>query len=378
MQECGIRPKHGYGGFYVQMDGSLQRFPVEGDKSGAKSGAYFCYADGWPHWGFMDYHIHDTMQEFSFKGRDVLPPDEYEALKNTIPEEQRIHSASERVDYDKEAWKKQQGDAVREKERIDAENEAYRARVQEREQRLLRELYDGVIGCNVSKHPYIAERFTDFRLAENLCSPFWLPPSLWGFWGNDMGLDYSAEGKKYILRMAHSIPAEFSHIVEKGDLLIPISDALNEDFLGLEKISVTGQKGFLSGTHYTGGVFPILPAGYENAAMAYLCEGVATAVAVAILTRGCFPVFCALSCGNFRPVAMKLRERLEGRKFILMADNDGATLAKTGRNPGIEAAEAVKNAGLVDKVIPAKIPGREAENIDWYDVMVVRFEKGVL
>lgn len=378
MQECGIRPKHGYGGFYVQMDGSLQRFPVEGDKSGAKSGAYFCYADGWPHWGFMDYHIHDTMQEFSFKGRDVLPPDEYEALKNTIPEEQRIHSASERVDYDKEAWKKQQGDAVREKERIDAENEAYRARVQEREQRLLRELYDGGIGCNVSKHPYIAERFTDFRLAENLCSPFWLPPSLWGFWGNDMGLDYSAEGKKYILRMAHSIPAEFSHIVEKGDLLIPISDALTRAFLGVQRIRHERgedgkyQKGFCKGTHPSGGVFEILPDDYGRADKVYLVEGLATGIAIAIMTRGLFPVFCALSCGNLRVVAESLRKRIGKREIWLMADNDAKTQGKRARNPGIDAAEAVKKLGLVDQVRVAAIGGREAENIDWYDVMVAR------
>lgn len=342
MQECGIKPKNGYGGFNVYMDGRIYRFPVVGDHSGARSGAYFCHADGWPNWGFMDYHVHDEMKKYKFS-TDALTGNEREAFMSQFGS------------IDKETWKAQQIADVHARE--NAEN------AKKKQLALLLDVYKGGLPTGVSSHPYIQQRF----------GAIVLPQPLWGFWGNDNLAPYACT-----LKTAFRIPHEASGFVKKGDLLIPISDALNEDFLGLEKISVTGQKGFLSGTHYTGGVFPILPAGYENAAMAYLCEGVATAVAVAILTRGCFPVFCALSCGNFRPVAMKLRERLEGRKFILMADNDGATLAKTGRNPGIEAAEAVKNAGLVDKVIPAKIPGREAENIDWYDVMVVRFEKGVL
>ena len=392
MQECGIRPKHGYGGFYVQMDGTLYRFPVEGDKSGEKSGAYFCYADGWPNWGFMDYHVHDEMQKFSFNGRDVLPPDEYEALKKTIPEEKReefrrSHSVGERKEYDKEAWKKQQGDAVREKERIDAENEAYRARVHEREQRLLRELYDGGLG-DVSHHPYLAERFTDFRIAENLASPFWLPEPLWGFWGNDMGGDYSAEGKKYILRIAHCIPAGFSRMVERGDLLVPISDALTRDFLGVQRIRHKRgedgkyQKGFCTGTHPSGGCFEILPDDYGRADKVYLVEGLATGIAVSILTHGLFPVFCALSCGNLRAVAERLRERIAKQKMKreiwLMADNDCKMQGKRDRNPGIDAAEAVKKLGLIDQVRVAAIGSREAENIDWYDVAVARKLAGMV
>lgn len=343
MRECGIKPKHGYSGFHVEMDGNLHRFPVEGDKSGEKSGAYFCHADGWPNWGFMDYHIHDEMKTYKFS-TDAMTGNERDAFMS------QFGSIS------KEEWKAKQIAAVHEAEEV--------INAKKKQLALLRELYDGGLPAGVFNHPYIQQRFKSIVL----------PQPLWGFWGNDN----LAPSHACTLRVVARIPHEAAAFVRKGELLIPVTDTLNKNFLGLEKISLTGQKGFLSGTHYTGGCFEILPMGYENAPIAYLCEGLSTGIAVAILTRGGFAVFCSLSCGNFKAVATKLRERLEGKKLILMADNDGATLAKTGRNPGIEAAEAVKAAGLVDEVIPARIPGRETENIDWFDILAVRFEKGVL
>lgn len=58
MYEEGITPKEEIDFIF---DGKIHRFSTTEDRYGKKSGAYFAHADGFPNWGFMDYHKHDTM-----------------------------------------------------------------------------------------------------------------------------------------------------------------------------------------------------------------------------------------------------------------------------------------------------------------------------
>jgi putative DNA primase/helicase len=85
-----------------------------------------------------------------------------------------------------------------------------------------------------------------------------------------------------------------------------------------------------------------------GAAVLLICEGFATAGSVHQATGR--PVAVAFDAGNLAPVAKAIRKAYPAAFIVLASDNDTATEAKTGTNPGrmksIEAAQAVRGVAV--------------------------------
>jgi putative DNA primase/helicase len=143
-------------------------------------------------------------------------------------------------------------------------------------------------------------------------------------------------------------------------LLIPLRDTAG-DLWNLQLIGVGGGKKNLYGGRCAG-LFHLL--GTETAVAAgVLCiaEGYATAAAIHEATG--HPVAVAFSAGNLATVALALRARHPAARIVLCADDDAATAAKTGRNPGVAAACAAAAAvgGLVAYPPVEEAPGGRGE-----------------
>lgn len=128
-----------------------------------------------------------------------------------------------------------------------------------------------------------------------------------------------------------------------GWLLIPMRDA--DSFLwNVQRIGSNGCKLFERGARKRG-LFHLL--GGPVAGVLCICEGYATAASVHAATG--YPVAVAFDAGNLEPVACNLRAAFPSARIIVCADDDSGTAARTGRNPGMEAATAAARAvaGLV-------------------------------
>ena len=91
----------------------------------------------------------------------------------------------------------------------------------------------------------------------------------------------------------------------------------------------------------------------EGAAWLLLAEGYATAASCFEATG--LPVFVAWDAGNLAHVVRALRGRYPAARIVVCGDDDRATEARTGRNPGrLKATEAARLAGGV-----AVFPGDE-------------------
>lgn len=370
LDECHIRPKYRLD---LVMDGNIHRFAVEGDSSGEKSGAYFIHSDDYPNWGAKDFHIHEKMQEFKL---DLL---------KLSPEESEVwrarHSKYETSQTFEEREHERKFFEAKNRER-QAQEEATKERFRQQQYRRACTEYNGAAFGGLS-HPYIDERFHSVPV-----------PELGSFMGihiRDFNLwEYVKEIDPEIpsIDNPHTLGIVINPVkggpCKENDLLIPLIDAMTGKFRTLQIISsekdANGkfQKKFYPGLPIDNACYKFavpeqhgLP-GCENANTILLCEGVFTGLAVLTMTRGAYPVFCAMTVGNLRNVAHTLRQRFPQMKIILMSDNDKATELKTGRNPGVEAAIKLKQANLIDASKIPQIPERENENVDYYDVLVSR------
>jgi putative DNA primase/helicase len=139
-----------------------------------------------------------------------------------------------------------------------------------------------------------------------------------------------------------------------GWLIVPMF--ANGSFVSLQRISTDGEKLFHPGA-------PTRAANYmiqrRNASLTVLCEGLATGLAIYAATPTA-SVVVAFNAGNLPRVA----EGFEGRRgmFVIAADNDLATEAKTGINPGVRAATEAAEVIGCGIAVPAGINGT-----DWLD-----------
>lgn len=125
-------------------------------------------------------------------------------------------------------------------------------------------------------------------------------------------------------------------------LLIPMRDSAGE-LWAVQSISPDGSKRFLRGARKRGLYHAI---GQPVAGVLCIAEGYATAASIHEATG--YPVAVAFDCGNLRAVAQTLRGKHPDARILICADNDTATAARIGRNPGIEAAtEAAQAVGGV-------------------------------
>ena len=357
MRKCGIEALFDLD---LEMDGSIHRFSVKGDKVSERSGAYYIYADEWPNWGIMDYRKHSGMQKFKFD-TSLLNASELEEFHEQFNPEQRKMIEERKV----------------EDKKLKAENER---RSLEQAWNLYSSNTDNNTFCfyaNVDRHPYLLERFLSMR-NPNLNPNLYI--DLWQF-------EYHLEGVKipdYPLKRLYILDKEKNEWIPTK-LIIPITNVYTRKFQTLQYIShIQNEKGKYNKGFYPGlpikyGCYELIPKGTENSKVICLAEGICTGLSIIVLTKAEYPVFCALSSNNLMNVARGLRQRYEGSKIIIMADNDKKNELNPNirKNTGVVAANEVIAAGLADYIrIPKLATSTSNKNIDWYDVLVEKDNQG--
>ena len=127
---------------------------------------------------------------------------------------------------------------------------------------------------------------------------------------------------------------------DEGWLIVPVE--IDGAIVSLQRIAPDGTKRFWSGASVKGGSYVV---GGPRATMTALVEGLATGLAVYQSVPNC-RVIVAFDCGNMDPVAQRLS--IAGLA-VVAADNDHATEARTGKNPGLvhgRAAAELIGCGL--------------------------------
>ncbi len=118
---------------------------------------------------------------------------------------------------------------------------------------------------------------------------------------------------------------------DDGWLIVPVE--IDGAVVSLQRISPDGVKRFWSGASVKSGCYVLDP---PRATMTALVEGLATGLAVFQSVPSC-RVIVAFDCGNMDQVARRLS--ITGLA-VVAADNDHATEARTGTNPGISHGRA--------------------------------------
>jgi putative DNA primase/helicase len=123
-----------------------------------------------------------------------------------------------------------------------------------------------------------------------------------------------------------------------GLLIVPMRDNTGT-LRSIQTISEDGTKRYLKGARKKGLYFGI--GGPVRDSLA-ICEGFATGASIHEASNA--PVAVAFDAGNLEPVAIALRKKYPVAIIIVCADDDRATEARIGRNPGREAAERAARA----------------------------------
>ncbi len=149
---------------------------------------------------------------------------------------------------------------------------------------------------------------------------------------------------------------------EVGWLVVPMF--IDGAFASVQRISPDGEKLFWLGASTRAASYAIQR---RDASLTVLCEGLATGLAIYAATPTA-RVVVAFNAGNLPRVA----EGLIGRRglFVVAADNDLATEAKTGTNPGVRAAQEAAGILGCGIAVPTGITGT-----DWLDYRNERAEE---
>jgi putative DNA primase/helicase len=144
-------------------------------------------------------------------------------------------------------------------------------------------------------------------------------------------------------------PGRFRQLGER--LLVSLRDA--DRLWSVQTIAPDGEKRFLTGGRVEGCWSPF--GELKGAPTALICEGAATAATLHAATG--YPVAAAMHAGNLAPVARALR-RLLGKeaRLLICGDDDRDTAARTGSNPGAEAAPHAARACSGRWCLPADLP----------------------
>lgn len=154
----------------------------------------------------------------------------------------------------------------------------------------------------------------------------------------------------------------------KNYLVIPLY-GIDGNILSVQTIAPDGTKRFYTGAKTKGAFFAIgLDELKDKTTPILLGEGVATIATVHEITGGKYPCVAAMSSGNLEAVAKDLKSRY-ANPIIIMADNDLKTQAKTGKNPGLDAAIKLKQAGTAMEVLAPPF-GSPDDGSDWNDYAI--------
>ncbi len=118
-----------------------------------------------------------------------------------------------------------------------------------------------------------------------------------------------------------------------GKLLVPLRDSQGR-LWSLQTIAADGSKRFLAGGRKRGLYYPVGRAVNEVVCVA---EGYATAATIHEVTG--HPTAVAFDAGNLEPVACALRAKFPSAAIVVCADDDAATAARLGVNPGLVNAQ---------------------------------------
>ena len=141
-----------------------------------------------------------------------------------------------------------------------------------------------------------------------------------------------------------------------GGLLVPLRDG-DARLWNVQRIAPTKpakgtDKLFIRGGRKAG-LWHVLGT-LNDADLVLVAEGYATGASVHEATT--LPVVVAFDAGNLVRVVRALRRLLPTVRFVVCGDDDAATLARTGRNPGREAAESAAAAVGGRAVFPHGLP----------------------
>lgn len=167
---------------------------------------------------------------------------------------------------------------------------------------------------------------------------------------------------------------------ERGQALIPITNALTDAFMGYqyiwpEKPEIGSDKGYCKGITKTGGCYIFKPErSTEDMSIIFLCEGIATGDSVFRLAGSRYNVVCAMDASNlYRHVARMIKEVLQQKGFtnsviVVCADNDHKTAANNPKvgNTGVTAGNNAVRLGYAKGMIYPPFMAHE-EGSDWND-----------
>jgi len=155
----------------------------------------------------------------------------------------------------------------------------------------------------------------------------------------------------------------------KGNLLIPIYN--KKRLVSIQFVNKNGGKWFLKGSELKGSYYKF-PDNNKPFDTVYLAEGVVTGWTIKTLMKA--PVFCSLTAGNMKSVALQIREVFKDEKIIICCDNDvreKADMPNTGLIAANDAANAVN--GLVS--IPSMPDGSKCDFNDLYILAIESHQK---
>ena len=334
IEGTGIRPLHA---LTIIADGQIHKFATQEDPaskkhSNAKAGSYCLFMDGNPAGWVKDYR--DRTYNFKY---DFSPEERAEYGR-------RMHEGETR---------KQAEIARREHERRKAEAERLHEEKKQRARDMaLDELHTGTY--ELPLNGYFRERFSNCGI-EGLELTHYRET----LEGGETQHDFDVILQEPLRYCTCTIPGG---ICQHGELLVPFLDVRTGKFQTLQRISAKpDSEGKYNKQFYTGltpyGAAHIITHDFrEEASSVYVCEGIATALALFVLIDGAFPVYSAGPVENLAPVCEGLKARYPMKKIVLAADNDKA---------GIEAANRCKEAGLVDSIKKPQTAG-----LDWYDALL--------
>lgn len=126
----------------------------------------------------------------------------------------------------------------------------------------------------------------------------------------------------------------------KRDVLtLPMVDPTTGKLESLYLIYPNGFKRPLKGT-LAKGLCMAIGRDLDKASVLWLVEGLATGISLHLEVNQ--PVIVCFSAGNLQPVTDKLVKRYPNAEIKVCCDDDKATEAKTGKNPGIEYARKLQ------------------------------------
>ncbi len=177
---------------------------------------------------------------------------------------------------------------------------------------------------------------------------------------------------EYIRRKGMKNIANF-RLGDKGELLIPITNAETKAFMSVQRIQPDGQKFFIKDTATGGGCYSFAPKKPDER-LHFICEGIATGDTVYNLTGGKYRVTCTFTCHHLLDVTKAMMKRYPRSVFVIASDNDTKTEADTGNNPGRSAAKFVVTCGYAKGiVIPSFKPNEDGT--DWNDYALLHGEE---